>query len=120
MTYDAIKNALSLIENPVEKLEFVMDLGKSLDVVPDDAKCNEIFGCASFVQICEKEGTFYGRADSMMVRGIVAIILSMVNGKSVQEIKEMDLSGQFASLDLNFGAGRLNGIQSMISFFKNL
>ena len=56
----------------------------------------------------------------MMVRGIVAIILSMVNGKSVQEIKEMDLSGQFASLDLNFGAGRLNGIQSMISFFKNL
>ena len=120
MKYDDIKNAIMLIENPVEKLEFVMDLGKSLAPIPDNANCNEILGCTSFVQICEKNGRFYGRADSMMVRGIVAIILSMVNGKSVQEIKEMDLSGQFASLDLNFGAGRLNGIQSMISFFKNL
>ena len=120
MKYSDIKNALSLIENPVDKLEFVMDLGKSLESVPEDAKCNEIFGCASFVQICEKDGRFYGRADSMMVRGIVAIILSMVDGKTHEQIKQMDLLGEFNSLNLNFGAGRLNGIQSMISFFKNL
>jgi len=120
MKYSDIKNALMLIENPVEKLEFVMDLGKSLDSVPEDAKCTEIFGCSSFVQICEKDGRFYGRADSMMVRGIVAIILSLVDGKTVSEIKQMDLYAEFSALDLNFGAGRLNGIQSMISFFKNL
>lgn len=120
MKYVDIKNALLLIENPVEKLEFVMDLGKSLEIVPDDANCNEILGCASFVQICEKDGRFYGRADSMMVRGIVAIILAMVDGKTVADIKKMDLSGEFNSLNLNFGAARLNGIQSMISFFKNL
>jgi len=120
MKYNDIKNALALIENPVDKLEFVMELGKSLDSVPDGAKCSEIFGCASFVQICEKDGRFYGRADSLMVRGIVAIILAMVDGKSVQEIKKTDLLGEFNSLNLNFGAGRLNGIQSMISFFKNL
>jgi cysteine desulfuration protein SufE len=120
MKYSDIKNALLLIEDPVEKLEMVMDLGKSLEAVPDGAKCNEIFGCASFVQICEKDGNFYGRADSSMVRGIVAIILAMVDGKSVQEIKETDLASEFASLNLNFGAGRLNGIQSMISFFQNL
>ena len=120
MKYADIKNALMLIENPVDKLEFVMDLGKSLDLVPEDAKCTEIFGCSSFVQICEKDGRFYGRADSMMVRGIVAIILSMVDGKAVSEIKQMDLYAEFNALDLNFGAGRLNGIQSMISFFKNL
>ncbi len=120
MKYDDIKKSLLLIENPVDKLEFVMDLGKSLQQIPDGAKCTEIFGCTSFVEICEKDGHFYGRADSMMVRGIVAIILSLVDGKNVDEIKEMDLVGEFNSLNLNFGAGRLNGIQSMISFFKNL
>ena len=120
MTYDSIKNSLSFIESPVEKLEFVMDLGKSLKQIPDGAKCNEIFGCTSFVEICEKDGNFYGRADSMMVRGIVAVILAMVDGKSVDEIKKMDLTSEFNSLNLNFGAGRLNGIQSMIRFFKNL
>ena len=120
MTYVDIKNALALIENPVDKLEFVMDLGKTLVEIPSDAKCTEIFGCASFVQICEKDGFFYGRADSLMVRGIVAIILAMVAGKTIEEIKQFDLFDEFNSLNLNFGAGRLNGIQSMISFFKNL
>lgn len=120
MTFDEIKQNLSLIADPVEKLEFVMDLGKELSPVPENAKCNEIFGCASFVQICEQNGRFYGIADSAMVRGIVAIILSLVDGKNVTEIKKIDLMSEFNALNLNFGASRLNGINSMISFFKNL
>ena len=120
MKYIDIKKSIALISDPVEKLELVIELGKTLEPVPKDAKCNEIFGCASFVQICEKDGHFYGQADSLMVRGIVAIILAMVEGKSTDEIKKIDLLGEFNSLNLNFGAGRLNGIQSMVSFFKNL
>ena len=120
VNYNEIKNALSLIENPVDKLEFVMDLGKNLDDVPENAICTEILGCASFVQICQKNGRFYGRADSLMVRGIVAIILSMVDGKSIDDIKKIDMETEFRGLNLNFGAARVNGIQSMINFFKNL
>ena len=120
MTFEEIKKSLSLIENPVDKLEMVMDFGKNLEPVPIDAKCSEILGCASFVKICHKGDKFYGVADSAMVRGIVAIILSLVNGHSRDEIKKMDLLAEFTSLNLNFGAGRLNGIQSMISFFHNL
>jgi len=120
MNYVEIKHALSLIQDPIDKLDMVMDLGKNLTKVPDSAVCTEIMGCASFVQICRKGNQFYGVADSAMVRGIVAIILSMVNGKSIEEIKKMDLATEFNSLHLNFGAGRLNGIQSMISFFQNL
>ena len=120
MTYNEMKYALSLIESPVEKLEMVMDFGKSLDAVPDNAQCSEILGCASFVKICKFGDKFFGVADSAMVRGIVAIILAMVDGKSVDEIKKFDFDGEFKSLNLNFGAARLNGIQSMISFFQNL
>ena len=120
MNYDEIKNALSLAGDDVEKLEMVMDFGKNLAPVPKDAKCSEILGCASFVKICEKDGRFYGVADSAMVRGIVAIILSMIDGKTTDEIKKMDLLSEFNSLNLHFGASRLNGVQSMISFFHNL
>lgn len=109
-----------MIENPVDKLEFVMDLGKNLSDVPKNSKCTEILGCSSFVEICQKGGSFYGRADSLMVRGIVAIILSMVDEKSINEIKKIDMEAEFRGLNLNFGAARLNGINSMISFFKNL
>ena len=120
MIYSEIKKSLLLLQDPSDKLEMVMEIGKSLEPVPQDANCNEILGCASFVKICEKDGVFYGFADSMMVRGIVAIILSIVNGKSKAEIKNMDILSEFNSLDLHFGAARLNGIQSMISFFHNL
>lgn len=120
MKYEEIKNALNLIENPVEKLEMVMDIGKTLDDIPENAECSEILGCASFVKICRLDDKFYGFADSAMVRGIVAIILSMIDGKSASEIKKMDLLDEFNRLNLNFGAARLNGIQSMIGFFHNL
>lgn len=120
MTYEQIKQSLSLIQNPIDKLELVMDLGKNLTKVPDSSVCTEIMGCASFVQICRDGNNFYGVADSAMVRGIVAIILSMVDGKSIEEIKKIDMLAEFQSLNLNFGAARLNGIQSMVSFFNNL
>ncbi len=120
MNYSEIKHTLSLIQDPIDKLDMVMDLGKNLESIPDAAVCTEIMGCTSFVQICRKDNHFYGVADSAMVRGIVAIMLAMVDGKSITEIKNMDMAAEFDSLHLNFGAGRLNGIQSMINFFKNL
>jgi cysteine desulfuration protein SufE len=120
MKYEDIKNALSLVQDPVEKLELVMDFGKQLSEIPENAVCSEILGCASFVKICRLKDRFYGYADSAMVRGIVAIILSMVDGKNIEEIKNMDMLKEFQSLNLNFGASRLNGIQSMINFFRKL
>jgi len=120
MNYAEMKNALMLMENPVGRLEMLMDFGKELSPVPDGAICTEIVGCTSFVEICQKDGRFYGRADSFMVRGIVALILSMIDGKDIIDIKKMDLMAEIKSLDLNLGAARLNGVQSMINFFKNL
>ena len=120
MTYEQIKQSLLLIQNPIDKLDMVMDLGKNLLKVPDSAVCTEILGCTSFVQLCQFGNKFYGTADSAMVRGIIAIILAMIEGKSIKEIKHMDIMAEFQTLDLNFGAARLNGIQSMINFFSNL
>lgn len=120
MKYNEIKNMLNLIESPVEKLEFVMDLGRTLKPVPQGAKCQEIYGCASFVEICHADSMFFARADSAMVRGVVAILLAMVNGKSTDEIRKMDIGKEFSELNLNLGAGRMNGVNSMIRFLQNL
>lgn len=120
MEYTEIKNILAAMSDPVEKLEMVMDFGKRLAPIPESAKCTEISGCASLVRVCHQGTQFFGWADSALVRGVVAIILAMVNGKAIAEIKEMDLAGEFASLQINLGAGRMNGVNSMIRFLKNL
>ena len=120
MTFDEIKKTLSMITDPTVKLEMVMDLGAHMEPVPDGAVCNEITGCASHVEICLVGNRFYGTADSALVRGIVAIVLSMVDGRTPDEIRKMDLSGMFLDLGINLGAGRLNGVNSMFRFLKNL
>jgi len=114
MNYTEIRSLLTTIDDPVMKLEFVMDLGKQLSPIPQNAACTEISGCASRVQICRDNNGIYGSADSALVRGIVAVILMMANDGVV------DLRGEFNSLNLNLGAGRLNGVNSVISFLENL
>ena len=91
MTYDEIKNILSAVDDPVVRLEMVMDLGKQLSPVPDGAVCSEITGCASHVEICRVGNRFYGMADSDLVRGIVAIMMAIVDGKTPDEIKKIDI-----------------------------
>lgn len=120
MTYLEMKRLLSICDDAEQKLELIMDFGSQLESVPDGAACSEIVGCASFVEICRLGNRFYGRADSALVRGILAILLAMVDGKSPQEIKKIDIAQEFAELNLVLGAGRLNGVNSMIRFLQNL
>ena len=120
MYYGDIKKLLLGADGDARRLEIVMDLGKDLAPVPGDAQCTEIVGCASFVQICRRGNNFYGRADSALVRGIVAILLAMVDGRDATQIKNMDLYGEFMSLGLKLGTGRLGGVNSMIRFLQNL
>ena len=118
--YQDMKKMLEMVDDPAIRLEMVMDFGKQLSPVPSGALCTEILGCASFVKICRIGNRFFGVADSAIVRGIVAILVAMVDGKTSDEIKKLDMENEFASLNLNLGAGRLNGVNSMISFFQNL
>lgn len=120
MRWEEVKSVLSMLDNPVDRLEMLMDFGSRLETVPDSAQCTEIVGCSSFVQICRDGNRFYGRADSAIVRGIVAIIISMVDGKTPEQIKNLDIANEFDKLNLNLGAGRLNGLNSMIRFLHNL
>lgn len=120
MKYVDMKKLLQSITDPVEKLEMVMDFGKKLPPVPAGAQCTEILGCSSHVEICRNGDTFYGKADSKLVSGIVALIMAMIDGKTIAEIKSMDIAQEISELNINLGIARLGGINSMASFFKNL
>ena len=115
-----MKKLLNSLDNPVDKLEMLMDFGMHLESVPHDADCHEILGCASHVEICRSGNHFWARADSGIVRGVVAVLLAMVDGKTPEQIKKMDLENEFLSLNLNLGAARLSGLNSMIRFLQNL
>lgn len=120
MHYAEMKRLLSVTDDPAMRLELVMDFGAHMPAVPSGAKCSEITGCASRVEICRDNNRFYGTADSALVSGIVAILTAMVDGHTPDEIRDMNISAEFASLGLQLGAGRLSGVNSMIRFLENL
>ena len=120
MTYDEMKRALDMTDDAALKLEMLMDFGAHMDAVPAAAVCTEIAGCSSRAAICRDGNRFYGDADSAIVRGVVALLTAMVDGHTAEEIKNMDLAAEFESLGLQLGAGRLNGVNSMIRFLHNL
>lgn len=120
MNYQDMKKLLEMTPDAAMRLELVMDFGAHMPAVPEGARCDEISGCASWAVICREGNRFYGNADSALVRGIVAIITAMVDGKTPDEIKNMNLSAEFASLGLQLGTGRLGGVNSMIRFLENL
>ena len=120
MKYEEMLSALSMTTDDAMRLEMLMDFGAHMPPVPGDAVCTEIMGCTSRVQICRAGNRFYGTADSAMVRGIVALITAMVDGKTPEQIRQMDIRGAFDGLKLPLGAGRMNGVNSMISFLQNL
>jgi sulfur transfer protein SufE len=102
------------IDDPVLKLETLMDLGCELSPMPGSCASTEVLGCMSRVLICRDNGVFYGVADSSLVRGAVVVVLAMANDGVT------DMQGEFSSLNLNLGAGRLNGVDSMIKHIKNM
>lgn len=120
MTLNEVKRVLSLVDSPLDKLEILMDFGKRLETVPENATCTEIVGCTSFVEICRMGNRFFARADSAVVRGVAAIIIAIVDGKTPEQIKKIDIISEFQSLNLNLGASRLNGLNSMVRFLHNL
>ncbi len=120
MTYAEMKRLLDMTPDAADRLELVMDFGASLPAAPAEAVCHEIAGCASRAVICIYGNRFYGDADSALVRGIVALITAMVDGKTPDQIRAMDLRAEFEGLHLRLGTGRLGGVDSMISFLENL
>jgi sulfur transfer protein SufE len=113
MTYSEMKSLLVGIGDPVIRLDALMDIGRELPPIPAGVAGTEIKGCASRVEIWrDGGGRFYGSADSLIVRGIVAVLLAM---------KEEGADfGEFPSLGLNLGASRLAGTAAMIAYLENL
>lgn len=112
MRYDEIKSLLQAIDDPVLKLEMLMDIGKTLPPIPDGKDGTEIKGCASRVEIWRApDGKFYGAADSALVKGIAAVLIAMIEAGA-------DF-GEFGELGLNLGSGRLAGTSAMIEYLKN-
>lgn len=123
---DTIIENFEIVEDEHMRLEYLIELGRALPPLPEDLRtdANRIHGCESQVWIDiaveEADGTkrlaLQGFSDSFIVRGFVALMIALYNGKTPREAAEIDGLDLFRQL--HFGghvtSKRSNGVRSMV------
>ena len=122
----AVVEDFSLYDEWLDKYEYLIELGKSLEGFPEDKKTEDrlIKGCQSRVWLdCEmRDGRVYFTADSdaIITKGIISLLIGVYDGASPSEIASDDFSFvEEIGLRENLSPTRANGLVSMISTIKS-
>lgn len=125
-SFDEIRETFELLDSWEDRYRYVIDLGKTLDPLPDAARTedNKVRGCASqvWVETIPGEGadgrilSFRGDSDAHIVKGLVALILALYSGKTPKAILDVDALAIFRELGLaeHLTPQRSNGVRSMV------
>ena len=115
----------SFMENWTEKYQYLIDLSKNLAPMDTKFKVEEniIKGCQSKVWLkasFENELiNFQADSDAIISKGIVAILLSVLNDRKPNEILNADLSFiDQIGLKEHLSPNRANGLSSMLKQIK--
>ena len=127
MTIDEIKENFSLLDDWDDRYRYVIELGRTLDPMPEaeHSAANKVNGCASQVwlsrQVARTETgepvlTYLGDSDAHIVRGLIAILLTLYSNRTPQEILSSDPLAEFYALGFreHLTPQRSNGLRAMV------
>src|SRR5689334_12228574 len=114
MTIDDIRDNFAILDEWDDRYRYVIELGRTLTPMAeaDHSDANKVRGCASQVWLrtlvnadAAKNGRgpvldFIGDSDAHIVRGLIAILLTLYSGKTAQDILDTDALGVFDELGL--------------------
>lgn len=120
-----IVEEFSLFDDWMDKYNYIIDMGKSIDKIDEKYKKNQylISGCQSQVWVHAeyKDGKVYFKADSdaLITAGIVGLLMRVMSGQTPEEIINSDLSFiDEIGLKEHLSQTRSNGLVNMIKQMK--
>ena len=132
MTIDEIRDNFTLLEEWDDRYRYVIELGRTLEAMPqeDHSAANKVQGCASQVWLTRtidrsnsKEPilNFKGDSDAHIVRGLIAILLTLQSGKTARDILASDPIAVFDELGFreHLTPQRSNGLRAMVERIRN-
>ena len=122
-----IIDEFSVFDDWLDKYEYIIELGKSLEEYPEDRKTDDklVKGCQSRVWIDFKveAGKIFFNADSdaIITKGIISLLVRIYSGRTPQEILSSDFSVvEKIGLKENLSPTRANGLVSMIQMIREI
>jgi cysteine desulfuration protein SufE len=127
MKIDEIIENFELLDEWDDRYRYLIELGRSMPELPEAARseANKVRGCASQVWLQTDvkpngaEGPaleFVGDSDAHIVRGLIAILLTLYSGMPARQILSTDATALFERLGLreHLTPQRSNGFRAMV------
>ena len=132
MTIDEIRDKFALLDDWDDRYRYVIELGRTLDPMPDaeHSTANKVQGCASQVWLSRRIArndhdepvlSYRGDSDAHIVRGLIAILLTLLSGRTPQAILAADAVAVFDELGFreHLTPQRSNGLRSMVERIRS-
>ncbi len=131
MTIDEIRDNFALLDDWDDRYRYVIELGRTLTPMPeaDHSAQNKVQGCASQVWLSKhiNQGdsepvlNYVGDSDAHIVRGLIAILLTLYSGHTPREILATDALAVFDELGFreHLTPQRSNGLRSMVERIRS-
>ena len=122
-----INNVFSFFDDPMEKIEQLIDYGKIATGISEDLKTNEnkIIGCTSMAWvICNNNNNrimIHADSESYIVRGLLHLLEKILSDRTKEEILSVEPGSILSSIGLgeNITSQRTNGFLSAINKIQN-
>ena len=130
--FEELAETFEFLDDWEERYRHVIDMGKAMPPLEDALRVpqTKVEGCASQVWLVpEVEGngrdavvSFRGDSDAMIVRGLIAILITLYSGLTAREVLAVDAKAEMARLGLNdhLSAQRSNGLKAMVQRVRDL
>ena len=118
---DEIIEEFSVFDDWLDKYDYLIGLSDSLPAIAPEHRTEKylIEGCQSRVWVDARlDGGkifYYADSDAIITRGIIALLIRVLNGRSPQEVLDTDLYFIDAiGLSANLSPTRANGLAAMV------
>ena len=132
MTIDEIRENFALLDDWDDRYRYVIELGRMLQPMPatEHSQQNKVQGCASQVWLSkriDRKGSdepvlnYLGDSDAHIVRGLIAILLTLYSGHTPQQILATDAIALFNEFGFreHLTPQRSNGLRSMVERIRS-
>lgn len=127
-TIEELSQNFSLFEDWEERYRYLIDLGRTLPDMDASLRTEEtlVRGCTSNVwmvlEIKDEKLCIQADSDAHIVRGLIALLLSAYQGKTLAEARAVDIEAQFKAIGLeqNLSPNRRNGFFAMVQRIQSL
>jgi len=128
-TLDEIVDIFELLGDWDQRYAYLVELGEQMPDMPDEEKTedNKVRGCMSQVWIrAHADETdpqrinYHGDCDTSIIKGVLALLIQMASGNTLDEIEKLDVDEFFERLELDehLSPNRHVGVYAIVDLMK--